>query len=134
MSFTRLRYHIVFGTKHRKPLLTDTVKPKVWGILERCWANNGGQLVEVGGIEDHVHLLGGIRPNTAIETFVKEVKRQSSLRIDDEVSELTGFSWQRSYAVLTVSSWDISDLIGYIRDQEEHHRRDETIETFELSA
>jgi Transposase IS200 like len=58
-TYHSLNYHITFSTKNRTPL----IKPE-W--IERLHANLGGITLEIdgkalniGGVEDHVHLLVG---------------------------------------------------------------------------
>ncbi len=51
---------------------------------------------------------------------MRELKKVSSTWAADKI---TGFAWQEGYAALTVSASAVEDVRRYIRNQEEHHRR-----------
>jgi REP element-mobilizing transposase RayT len=75
----------------------------------------------VGGVEDHIHLLVGIRANHAVADLVREIKSLSSRWIHEELRQ-TRFAWQEGYGAFTISSSEIAALQEYISKQEEHHR------------
>ena len=133
MSYTRLRFHITFGTKDRQRIITPEVRPELYNCLENAVEQQGGRLVLINGVEDHVHLLPGIPPQVSVETFVKEVKRQSSIEIKERLPGLSGFRWQVGYGGFTVSHWDMGELMDYIRNQEWHHRTGQLRDIFERS-
>lgn len=45
-SYTSLIYHIIFSTKHRKPLLDDTLRENVYAQISGIIRNKEGQLIE----------------------------------------------------------------------------------------
>ena len=85
----------------------------------------------VGGVEDHVHLLIGLRADRSLAETVREVKRCSTLWVHDEL-RFPGFAWQAGYAAFTVSPSARDSVIRYIENQEQHHQmrtfRDELVE------
>ena len=56
-TFTQLHYHIIFSTKHRAPLIHTSIQDRLWGYLGGILSGEGGHPIEIGGIEDHLHLL-----------------------------------------------------------------------------
>ena len=123
MSFTKLRYHLVFATKNRRRCLKDGVREFAWLKLCEFAEDIGGYVIAVGGIEDHVHMLAGLPPTAAISSFVQQVKRRATTAIRREYPlRLKGFKWQKGYGGFTVSAHDIDGLVRYIDNQEEHHR------------
>jgi len=121
-TFTSLRYHIVFSTKHRKRWLAPEIEQRVWDYLGGVAKRNEMQPLAVGGIEDHIHLLLGIPPTLAVSEAVKQIKGGSSKWTHETFPNLTGFGWQDGYSAFTVSRSQLEITEAYIRNQREHHR------------
>ena len=75
----------------------------------------------VGGVEDHVHLLVGLRGTHRLADFMQELKKASS--VWSAANHERFFSWQEGYAAFSVSSTHCEAVRGYIAGQEEHHRK-----------
>ncbi len=70
---------------------------------------------------DHVHLLVGLDAIHRLSDFVRELKKASSMWVHEEGSR--NFAWQEGYAAFTVSASGAGDVMRYIANQEEHHRK-----------
>jgi REP element-mobilizing transposase RayT len=79
--------------------------------------------LQIGGIEDHIHALVMAPPTIAPCNIAKFLKGESSLWIHDEFRWLQSFAWQDGYAAFTVSKSSLPDVVGYIQNQREHHRK-----------
>lgn len=79
--------------------------------------------LQVGGIEDHIHALVTAPTTVAPSQITQILKGESSKWIHDEFHKLKGFSWQDGYAAFTVSKSNIPQVIAYIQNQREHHRK-----------
>ena len=80
----------------------------------------GGVPETIGGVEDHVHLLVGLRATHRLADVLREVKSASSKWVHDELNKPL-FSWQDGYGAFTVSASRIETVKNYIARQEEHH-------------
>lgn len=78
--------------------------------------------IQVGGIEDHVHLLLAGSADSAPCKIAKLVKGGSSASIHDTFPTLHGFAWQDGYGAFTVSKSALADVTDYIRGQRQHHQ------------
>lgn len=125
-SYHNLLYHIVFSTKYRKPLLTTDIRSELFGYISGIITNKKGQLLEIGGIEDHVHLLTTCSPQIALADFLRDLKAGSSKWLHEE-KRCSSFQWQTGYAAFTVSRSQAPAVRNYVRGQTEHHRK----QTFE---
>ena len=121
-TYTALYYHIVFSTKRRERWLTDEVEERVWAYLGGIARENKMTALQVGGIEDHVHILLGAPPAIAPSKAVQLIKGGSSKWIHDTFPKMGGFAWQDGFGAFTVSKSNIPEVIKYIQDQREHHR------------
>ncbi len=120
-TYTSLNYHI-FSTKNRRPWLTLGIEQRVWWIGGIARKHRMTAL-QVGGIEDHIHSLIMAPPTLSPSQIAQFLKGESSKWTHEEFPSLKQFGWQDGYAALTVSKSNIPDVISYIRNQREHHRR-----------
>jgi len=117
-----LHYHIVFSTKGRAPSIATDWRPRLHAYLGGVVRNVGGVPEAVGGVEDHVHLLVGLKATACLADVVRDVKAVSSRWVHEEIHERT-FSWQEGYGAFTVSPSQRATVVRYIAGQEEHHRK-----------
>ena len=123
-SLARLWTHLIFSTKNRFPFLND--KPfrlDVHAYLSTLLRQNDCETLIVGGVEDHIHALFALSRNYSIASVVKEIKRPSSTWIKETSPRLAKFYWQAGYGAFSVSQSNLEEVIRYIENQEEHHRR-----------
>jgi putative transposase len=82
----------------------------------------GGIPETIGGVEDHVHLLVGLRATHCLADVLREIKASSSRWVHEELNNHL-FSWQEGYGAFTVSASQLGAVKNYIANQEEHHRK-----------
>ncbi|HRF00706.1 MAG TPA: IS200/IS605 family transposase [Pirellulaceae bacterium] len=119
-SYTSLTYHIVFSTEHRRPIIHRRLESELHSLFGSLFRERDGLLIAAGGVEDHVHLLGRIRPRHAVAEVIRDLKSFSSGWLGGRVPE---FSWQLGYGAFSVSRSSEAGVTAYIRKQREHHRR-----------
>lgn len=126
-SCSRLGFHIVFGTKYRAPLIREPIRERLYEYMGGIIRGLDGSLIEIGGIEDHVHLLVGLQPTHALADVIREIKANSSKWVNEHNLVSGKFEWQRGYSAFTVSYSLQGALRHYNQGQQEHHR----VRTFE---
>lgn len=119
---TSLHYHIVFGTKDRVPLLDAAWRGRLHEYLDGTINGLGGYSQGVGGVDDHVHFLCGLKATHCLADVVREIKKATNAWVRD-VMGIRLFSWQEGYAAFTISATSRCAVKRYIGNQEEHHRR-----------
>lgn len=87
------------------------------GVVKRL----GGIPLEVGGTNDHVHLLAGLRATQRLSDVLRELKSSSSGWIRTEL-RCPLFAWQDGYGGFTVGRDGIDATMKYVRKQVQHHR------------
>jgi len=75
---------------------------------------------EIGGVEDHVHLLFHLPPSLALARAITLFKSNSSKWINQSVRK---FAWQEGYGAFSVSASNLTAVVRYIQNQEVHHRK-----------
>ena len=123
-SLARLWTHLIFSTKDRFPFLTHkSIRQEMHAYLAAMFRNYDCETLIVGGVEDHTHSLFALSRNHSIATVVKEAKRTSSGWVKEKSPKLASFYWQAGYGAFSVSQSNLKDVIAYIENQEEHHKR-----------
>jgi REP element-mobilizing transposase RayT len=121
-TYTNLLYHIVFSTKGRISLVTKQLQPDLYAYIGGIVRGEGGTLLEIGGMPDHVHLLAKFKPTMSISEMLKHIKGNSSKWMNEEKMQMRKFGWQDGYAAFSVSESQIVAVRRYIQEQEQHHR------------
>ena len=121
-TYTSLHYHIVFSTKNRERWIYPEIEERVWSYLAGIAKQNKMTPIQIGGVEDHVHVLLGASPTLAPSKIAQWVKGGSSTWIHDTFPEMKAFAWQDGFGGFTVSRSNVESVADYIRGQREHHR------------
>ena len=122
-SYTNLTYHVVFSTKFRRPNIVKSVRDRMYEYMGGTIRGQKGHLLEIGGAEDHVHLLMNIPPTQSISNFIRDLKSSASTWVNSSKLANQDFRWQKGYGAFTVSYSQIEDVRRYIENQETHHRK-----------
>jgi putative transposase len=122
-TLTNLLYHIVFSTKNREPIITKPIRADLYKYMGGIIRGEGGTLLEIGGMPDHVHLVVRFKTEPSVATMVKIIKSKSSKWLNEQPKRPGRFEWQRGYAAFTVSMSQLENVRAYVRNQEQHHRR-----------
>ncbi len=70
-----------------------------------------------------MHLLVRLGKAVGIATLVRELKRESSKWMKTELN-LRDFKWQSGYGTFSISPNHVDPVTEYIRNQEEHHKKE----------
>ena len=119
-THTSLHYHLVFSTKDRVPFINQNFQSDLHGYMGGIVKNQGGVPLAIGGIEDHMHLLVGLKASHRLDYFLRELKAGSSGWTRRE--QIPEFAWQPGYGAFTVSPGNLEIAANYVRNQAEHHR------------
>ena len=82
----------------------------------------GAELVRVGGVADHVHIVTTLPRTVSQAQLVEQIKKASSKWIKALDARYRGFFWQRGYGAFSVSPSQLDAVLQYIDSQQEHHR------------
>jgi len=123
-SLSRVWIHLIFSTKNRFPFLSDkTIRTDMHAYLAKMLREQDCETLIVNGVEDHAHSLFALSRTHSIASVVKEIKRTSSGWVKEFSPTLQKFHWQLGYGAFSVSQSNLDEVIRYIENQEEHHKR-----------
>jgi len=118
-----LHIHLVFVTKYRRHVFTKRILADLREIFQSVCRDFNGELVELDGEKDHVHLLINYPPKVAISRLVNSLKGVSSRMIRKKnyptvAKSLWGGSlWSPSYFAGSCGGAPISVIRKYIEQQ-----------------
>lgn len=122
-TFTQIYIQLIFSPLYREALLHPPIRPGIFRYMSGIITNLGHKSIIVNGMADHVHLFIGLNPKLSISETVKEVKRASSLFINEQKFFPGKFQWQSGYGGFSYSQSHIERVYQYILNQQEHHKK-----------
>lgn len=120
-TYTRILYHIIFGTKRRERTLTTDNRTELFKYIHGILENKKCFSYQINGVEDHIHILVDIHPTVAVSSLVKDIKLASTIYIKEQKLFKNFRGWQEGFGAFTYSIREKPILINYIKNQEEHH-------------
>ena len=121
-SLSKVILHIIFSTKDREPWLDSDMRPRMYAYLATICHDLGGELVRVGGVADHVHIVTTLPRTFSQADLIEQIKKTSSKWIKTLDARHRGFFWQRGYGAFSVSPSQLEAVLEYVDEQQEHHR------------
>ena len=84
MSYISAHFHCVFSTKGRRPLITPELRKRLWPFLGGIARQNKMKAIEIGGVEDPVHILPSLPATITISKAMQLIKGGSSKWIHED--------------------------------------------------
>lgn len=131
MSYWRLYYHLVWGTKNRAPLLTPEVEPIIYKYLRQKAARLEATVYALNGDETHTHMVVSIPPKIAVSKFCGQVKATASTRYNKGDFGEDDFFWQAEFGAFSFDRKRLPNFVAYVERQKEHHANRTTIPVLE---
>lgn len=129
-TYRQIFYHVVFSTKHREPTLTKAHCKDLYNYIFGVTKAKNCTLYRINGVEDHIHLLSDLHPSLSLSSFVKDIKLASSDFMKSS-GLFPGFThWQEGYGAFTHSVKEKDSVIGYIKSQKEHHKKESFVDEY----
>ncbi|MGM0587640.1 MAG: IS200/IS605 family transposase [Bacteroidota bacterium] len=120
-TYTQIHIHAIFAVQNRQSLLQKSWRDELYSYITGILQNHGHKMLQINGVEDHVHMLFGLRPNQSLSNLMKNVKQHFSVWINEKELALAHFKWQAGYGAFSHSKSQLPKVIAYIQNQEEHH-------------
>jgi REP element-mobilizing transposase RayT len=121
-TYSQLYIQVVFAVKGRQNLISNTWKDELFKYITGIVTNEGQKLIAINGVSDHIHILIGIKPNKAWSDLVRDIKANSSRFINEKAWVNGKFEWQTGFGAFSYSHSNLTNVIRYIQNQEEHHK------------
>jgi putative transposase len=122
-TYSQIYLHVVFSVKGRQNLIHKDWKDELYKYI--CGITNGKEqkVYAIGGVADHIHILVSIKPNIALSDLVRDIKANSSKWINEREFIKGKFKWQEGFGAFSYAQSQLDNVIAYINNQEQHHRK-----------
>ncbi len=122
-TYTQIYIMLVFGTKGRNNLITDEHEEEIYKYISGIIRNKAQKLLQINGMPDHTHILVSLKPDNSISGLVRDIKSNSSKFINEKKWFVGKFHWQKGFGAFSYSRSQIDDVVHYIKNQKEHHKK-----------
>jgi putative transposase len=117
-----LKYHLVWITKYRKPILKGEIGKRLRELVRETCKQQDVQILSGAIQPDHVHLLVSVPPQLSVSELMQRIKGRSSRKMMQEFGELSRQFWGRhlwARGYFAASSGNVTDEVikQYIESQ-----------------
>lgn len=122
-TFTQIYIQIVFAVKNRNALINQQWENDLFKYITGIVQNKGQKMLAINGTDNHIHFLIGMKPTCCLSDLVREIKKSSNVFISDKKFTRFRFQWQEGFGAFSYSHSNLNNVIQYINNQKEHHRK-----------
>lgn len=123
-TYTQIHIQFVFAVKFRNGLIHASFKEELYQYISGIIKANNHKLLAINGMPDHLHIFIGMRPTQSISDLLQDIKGSSSKWINEKKFLKVKFEWQEGYAAFSYSKSHVKNVIEYIQNQENHHKKE----------
>jgi putative transposase len=122
-TYTSLKVQIVFAVKYRRRDVDESLREELEKYICGIVTNYKSKVLAIYCNPDHIHILIELNPSTALSDLVRGIKSNSSKWMNQKKYLSRPFNWQGGYGAFSYSQKALKNVIPYIENQAEHHRR-----------
>ena len=122
-TFSQIYIQIVFAVKGRNSLINASWEEQLYQYITGITTNKGQKMLAINGMPDHIHFLIGMKPTCCLSDLVREIKKSSTEFIKEKKFSKYNFQWQEGYGAFSYSHSGLNNVIGYIMNQKNHHKK-----------
>ena len=118
-----IKYHFVWVTKYRKPILVGAVGHRLRELVREICRTHEIEILQGAVSSDHVHVLLSCPPNISPSKIMQYIKGKSSRKLLMEFQHIQKQYWGRhlwARGYFVASSGNVTDeaIMEYIRHQD----------------
>ena len=122
-TYTQIFLQFIFAPKFRASLIQPSWEDELYKYITGIVQNNKHKMLAINGMPDHVHFLIGFHTTQTISDLMQDVKAYSSKWINEKRFVKSRFEWQEGYGGFSYSKSQLTQVIKYIMNQKEHHKK-----------
>jgi putative transposase len=122
-TFSQIYIQVVMAVKGRNSLISQTWEEELYKYITGIISNKNQKLIAINGAEDHIHILIGMKPSCCLSDLIREVKKSSNAFVKEKRFTKFKFDWQDGYGAFSYSQSALDNVIAYIQNQKEHHKK-----------
>ena len=122
-TYTQIYIQIVFAVQGRYTLIDKKHKEELHKYITGIIRKRGQKLLAINCMPNHTHIFIGMKPAISLSDLVRDIKSISSGFINKNDWMRSNFNWQEGFGAFSYGHSQLTDVIQYIKNQEEHHRK-----------
>ena len=122
-TYTQLYTQFVFAVQNRPSLILESWQSDLYKYMNGIIKQQGHKPYAINGPSNHVHILVSMHPNQSSSDLVYNIKRSSSLWINENKLVPGKFSWQEGFGAFSYGKSQMPNIIAYIDNQKIHHMK-----------
>jgi len=122
-TYSQIYIHVVFAVKGRESLINSHWEEKLYKYITGIVQNKQQKMLAINGMPDHIHFLIGMKPSCCLSDLVREIKKSTNDFIKNEKLSKFKFNWQEGFGAFSYSHSHLDNVIHYIMQQKEHHKK-----------
>ena len=122
-TYTQIYIQIVYAVKGRANLIRKEWKDELHKYITGIVRNENHKLIAINSVPDHIHMLIGLKPDTALSDLVRDIKANSSRFVNEKKWMRGKFNWQEGFGAFSYSHSELDAVVKYIQNQEKHHSK-----------
>lgn len=122
-TYSQIYIQVVMAVKGRYSLISASWEEDLYKYIAGIITNKEQKLIAINGMTDHIHILIGMKPACCLSDLVREVKKASNAFVNEKKFTKSKFEWQEGYGAFSYSHSALDQVIAYIQNQKEHHRK-----------
>ena len=122
-----IKYHIVWITKYRKPILYGDIGVRLRELIWQICTSVDVQILKGHISRDHVHIMVSVPPHISVSKLVQSVKGRTSRKLLEEYRNMKKafwgqHLWARGYFAATSGNVTDEVIMKYIEEQNKMER------------
>jgi putative transposase len=122
-TYTQIYIQFIFAVENRVSLIQSAWKDELYKYITGIVQNNKHKLIAINGVLNHVHVFVGYKVHQLIPDLLQDIKGSSSRWINKNRYTKGHFNWQACYGCFSYSHSQIDQIVKYIMNQEDHHKK-----------
>ena len=122
-TYSQIYIQIIFAVKGRDSLIQSEWEEQLYKYITGIVQNKEQKMLAINGVDNHIHFLIGMRPSCCLSDLVREIKKSTNVFINDNKLTKFKFSWQSGFGAFSYSHSQLDNVIAYIMNQKEHHKK-----------
>jgi len=122
-TFSQIYIQVIFSVKGRNSLIKTIWEEDLFKYITGIVQNKHQKMLAINGMQDHIHFLIGMKPSCCLSDLVREVKKSSNTFINEKKFTKLKFEWQEGFGAFSYSHSSLDNVIAYITNQKQHHRK-----------
>ena len=122
-TFSQIYIQTVFAVQGRKSLINSSWEEELYKYISGIVRNKGQKMLAINGMPDHIHFYIGMKPSCCLSDLVREIKKSSNDFIAEKNFSKFKFQWQEGYGAFSYSHSNLDNVIKYVMNQKEHHKK-----------